>query len=315
MLNAIYERFPVVRRSRDFTYEVLSKRYVLIAITVLPVLSLFLFVNVLPIIWAIVAGVFEISLFDPTWKFVGMENYTNTLTDPDFWASFRRSLVFAGGSVALQLTVGTAIALLINKSFRFSKSIRAIVMTPYLIPTAILGFLALWMGNSQFGIINWSLIELGVISSPIPWFGSIDLAMFAVILVNSWKFQIFVTIMVLARLQTIPDGFYEAAELAGASGYEKFRDITLPNLKGVIFIVLLLRGIWMFNKFDIIFVLTQGGPGDATSTAPIYAYDVAFQSYSLGRSAAVSTILFIMLFAFALVYFWKLQPAKEVRTE
>jgi len=139
--------------------------------------------------------------------------------------------------------------------------------------------------------------------------------MLAVIVTNSWKFSIFVTIMVLARLQGIPDGFYEAASVAGATPYQQFRDITLPNIKGIIFIVLLLRGVWMFNKFDIVFVLTGGGPLSETRTIPIHAYQVAFNQFRLGRAAAISTLLFGMLIVAAIIYFKGFEPSKGVRVE
>jgi multiple sugar transport system permease protein len=175
--------------------------------------------------------------------------------------------------------------------------------------------MALWMGNAQWGVINALLQDFGLIDEYIPWFASLDLTMLAVILTNSWKFAIFVTIMVLARLQSIPEGYYEAARMSGATTYQQFRDITLPNLKNVILIVLLLRGVWMFNKFDIIWVLTNGGPGDRTTTAPIFAYMRAFLDYSLGEAAAISTVLFSFLAVVAAIYFWYFEPHKEVRVQ
>jgi len=193
--------------------------------------------------------------------------------------------------------------------------VRAIAMLPYLIPTAVLGFVGLWMGNSQSGIINSILLQFEVIGQSVAWYGEPGVAMIAVIITSSWKFTIFVTIMTLARLQSIPNGYYEAAQMAGATMYQRFRDITLPNLKGVIFIVLLLRGIWMFNKFDIIWVLTEGGPGSSTTTAPIHVYEVAFNSSSLGQSSALSTVLFITLIIGAILYFYFLSPEEEVRVE
>jgi multiple sugar transport system permease protein len=296
-------------------YEFLSNRYVLIVLTIVPATLLFLFVNVVPIGWAVFGSLFDIPAFSPDWTWAGLSNYAALLENAEFWLTLRRSVVFAGGSVAIQLVAGTAVALLVNRSFRGSTLVRAIVMLPYLIPTAVLGFIALWMGNSQFGIINQALVSAGLIAEKFPWFGNRDTAMAAVILTSSWKFTMFVTIMVLARLQSIPDGLYEAAEVMGATRYERFRDITLPNLKGVIFIVVLLRGVWMFNKFDIIYVLTRGGPRDATTTAPIYAYKVAFNQLSLGRAAAISTLLFVMLLGAAFLYFWVLEPEEEVRVE
>lgn len=300
---------------KDLLFEFLSRKHVFIALTVLPTMLLFAFINLIPIGWAIYAGFHKIPLLSPNWEWVGLQNYQAILSDPAFWQVLERSIIFAGGSVAVQLTVGTGLALLLNRSFKFEYVVRALVLLPYTIPTAVIGFMALWMMNSQWGIINQILVQLGLISNAIPWYANPDLAMPAVILTNSWKFSIFVTIMVLARLQSIPDGYYEAAELAGANVYQQFRDITLPNLKGVIFIVLLLRGVWMFNKFDIIWVLTNGGPGKKTETASIYAFRTALFQNHLGKAAAISTILFIMLVVTAALYFYVLEPEKEVRVE
>ena len=300
---------------RDSLFEVLSKERNLALLTILPALILFTLINVLPILWAVSGSFFSISAFSPDWTWVGTENYVEILTDPEFYTVLWRSVVFAGGSVALQLTYGMALAFLLNRTFRFEKMVRAIAMLPYLIPTAVLGFVSLWMANSQFGIINQVLYELGLISDFIPFYGSLDLAMAAVIVTDSWKLSIFVTIMVLARLQSIPDGLYEAATVMGATPYEKFRDITLPNLKGVIFIVLLLRSVWMFNKFDIIYILTRGGPLGRTTTVPIWAYETAFVDTQLGKAAAISTLLFVMLIAAAAIYFYVFEPSKEVRVE
>lgn len=265
-------------------------------------------------VWAITGGFYEIPAFSPEWEWVGLQNYEEILSESEFWTAIRRSLVFAAGSVGLQLILGTGFALLLNRSFKFNTLARSIALLPYLVPTAVLGFITLWMSNSQFGILNQLLYQAGLIDSYIPWFASIDLAMPAVILTNSWKQSIFVTIMVLARLQSIPDSHYEVAKMAGASSYQQFRDITLPNLKGVIFIVLLLRSVWQFNKFDIIDILTKGGPSEATYTVPIYAYDVGFADAELGKAAAISTFLFAMLVVTAIIYFRTLEPSKEVRT-
>jgi multiple sugar transport system permease protein len=307
-----FERWSI---QKERLFEFLSRRYVFIALTVLPTALLFAFINLLPIGWAIYASVFEIPLLSPDWQFIGIEHYVEILSDPAFWTVVQRSVVFAGGSVALQLVAGTGFALLLNRKFKFEYVIRALVLLPYTIPTAVLGFMALWMMNSQWGIINQILVQLGLLQNAIPWFANPDLAMIAVIVTNSWKFSIFVTIMVLARLQSIPDGYYEAAELAGANAYQRFRDITLPNLKGVIFIVLLLRGVWMFNKFDIIWVLTNGGPGQRTETASIYAFRTALFENNLGKAATISTILFVMLVVAALIYFAVLKPEEEVQVE
>lgn len=313
--TAVFRRYKGLRQYRDSLFEFLSKRYVMIALTILPAFLLYTFITIIPVGWAFVASFFSVPTFGTTWTFVGLENFKTVIESSAFWQSLWRSVLFAGGSVAVQLVLGVAFAVVINRQFKYASLIRATVMLPYLIPTAVLGFIALWMGDGQWGIINWIPIRLGLIESGIPWFGSLELAMVAVILTSSWKFTIFVTIMVLARLQSIPEGYYEAARMAGASSYQRFRDVTLPNLKGVIFIVLLLRGVWMFNKFDIIYVLTQGGPGDATTTAPLYAFEVSFPQGQLGVGSAISVLLFLLLAVVAVIYFVTLEPGKEVRVE
>jgi multiple sugar transport system permease protein len=313
-LETAFKRRPA-SDYRDSVFEFLSRKRVMAALTMLPVFLLFLFVNVTPIVWAIAASLHAVPALNPEWTFVGVENYVAVLENNVFYESVWRSIVFAAGSVGLQLAFGVWIALMINRSFRGATLVRAVVMLPYLVPTAVLGFVALWMGNSQFGIINQLLLGAGIIDQSIAWYGSQQWAMISVIITNSWKFSIFVTIMVLARLQGIPDGFYEAASVAGATPYQQFRDITLPNIKGIIFIVLLLRGVWMFNKFDIVFVLTGGGPLSKTRTIPIHAYQVAFNQFRLGQAAAISTILFGMLIVAAIIYFKTLEPSEGVRVE
>lgn len=304
-----------IERFRNQLFEFLSAEKTLIVLTVVPVAVLFAFVNLLPILWAVAAGFHEISAFSPEWEWVGLENYTELLTDDNFYSALYKSLLFTVGTTGLNLLLGIGFALLVNRTFRGISLVRAILMLPYMVSTAVLGFITLWMANSQFGIINQVLADLGLINEFVPWFGAPELAMLSVILTNSWKFSIFVTIMVLARLQGIPDGIYEAAKVSGATPYQRFRDITLPNLKGVIFIVILLRGVWNFNKFDILFILTQGGPAGATTTAPIHAYNIAFLQTSLGEAAAMSTILFVILVSAATLYFYVLEPEEEVRVE
>lgn len=304
-----------ITSARDRLFAFLSRGPVLATLTIAPAMILFILIIVVPIAWTIYAGMFEIPIFSPSWTFVGLDNYVEYLNSEEFHTSLWRSVIFAGGSTALQLVGGTALALVVNRQFKFASLARALAMLPYLIPTVFIAYIALWMGNTSWGIVNTVPQSLGLIEDPIPWYGDPDLAMFSAIIVNSWKFSIFVTIMVLARLQSIPEGYYEAAKVSGANSYQMFRDITLPNLKSVIFIVLLLRGVWMFNKFDIIWVLTQGGPLDATTTAPVFAYRLGFQESQLGAAAAVSTIMFVLLAGAALVYLYFFDPEQEVRVE
>jgi multiple sugar transport system permease protein len=296
-------------------FRLLSNRRVLAAITVLPAMLLFTFITVIPIFWMVYAGFYEIPIYGTTWTWTGLDHYVELLHWSPFWESLWRGLVFAAGSVAIQVTAGTGLALLLNRSFKYQSLVRAVAMLPYMIPTVVLGYIALWMTNGTWGVMNVVPLQLGLIESPVYFFGNEQFAMLSTIVTGSWKWSVFVTIFVLARLQSIPDGFYEAARMAGASRLQMFRDITLPNIKGVLYIVVLLRGIWMFNKFDIVWVLTQGGPGSATTTGAVQAYLVAFTRSNLGQAAAFSTLLFLVLAAVGAIYLGKFRPEREVNVE
>jgi multiple sugar transport system permease protein len=285
------------------------------ALTIIPAILLFMFLNLAPIAWAIAGGFFSIPALSPEWTWVGLDNYVFILRDDAFWTAAWVGLIFTGGSIIVQLGVGIGLALLVNRDFKYKYFVRTVIMFPYLVPTAVVGFIALWMNNDSFGITNQFLQQIGLIDQYIAFYGTPDYALPAVIATFSWKFTIFVTIMVLAKLQSIPDSFYEAAEVSGASAFDKFRDITFPQIKDVIFIVLLLRGVWTLNKFDIIWVLTQGGPGDATFTPPVYVFETAFITNRIGRAAAISVLLFIVLGTVAILYFKYLNPEEEVAVE
>lgn len=304
--------------SREGIEDFLSQRRVMAALTVLPATTLFVLIVGGPIVWAFVAAFYSIPALSPEWTWAGLQNFETIFAAEMFWSSLGRNLVFAVGTAFLNTFLGVGIALLLNREFRGKKVIFPIALLPYLVPTVILGYITLWMANSSWGIINQLLLFAGIISRDglINWFtGDGTIAMLGVILTHSWKYSIFVAIMVVARLESIPSDLYEAAEMAGASKYQQFRDITLPNIKSVLFIVLLLRGVWNFNKFDIIWVLTRGGPGDATTTLPIYAYEQAFRFNSLGEASALSVVLFVVLSIVAVIYFRVAQPSKEVRVE
>ena len=314
--SAIRDRTVLNQDQRDRLYEILSQRRMMIGLTVLPVALLFALILAFPILWAIIASFHDIHAFDPEWTWVGLDNYVEYLfQDALFRETLWLSVTFAAVSVSIHVVVGTAVALLLTKTFPFKKFVSAVLFLPFLIPTAILGFGIGYMMNSTFGIVNWLLVDLGVIETTRGWFGNPDTALYVVAAVNSWKFYALVTIMVYARLQSIPDAHYETAKMMGANAWERFRDVTLPNLKGVLFLVILLDSIWMLFKFDIIWILTQDGPAGSTRISVVYAYQIAFQQTALGDAAAISVILFTIVAAGALLYFYVLEPEEEVRAE
>jgi multiple sugar transport system permease protein len=194
-------------------------------------------------------------------------------------------------------------ALLLHGSLVGRSLARGIVLFPYLLPTAVAVLVWRWLFNDLYGYVNYVLLSAGLVDRPLAWLSRMPDAMVSVILVGAWKFFPFVVIAVLARLQSIPDALYEAARIDGASRFAQFRDITLPQIAGVLSIVVLLRAIWDFKEFDLIYLMTGGGPAGGTETMPILVYRQAFQLLNFGRGAAVSVAMLLFMLLFFLVYF------------
>ena len=231
--------------------------------------------------------------------------------DPNFWSSVRTGAVYAAYSVVLQTTLGVAIALLLNESFRFENFVRTIVLVTYLIPTVAVAILFRWLLNAQIGIVNFSLTRYTPVDGAVNFFSE-ALALHTVVWASGWKFTIFVVLIILARLQSIDAELYELARINGANAIQRFRDVTYPQIRSALFLVILLRGIFMFNKFDMIWVLTEGGPFRQTETMVIYAYKTAFGQQSYGEGAAVTTLMFLLLATVSIVYFAAFSPEEEV---
>ncbi|WP_137285705.1 carbohydrate ABC transporter permease [Halorussus salinisoli] len=301
---------------RERAHDLLENQTVLGYGSLFPVMVLFVFIAVFPIAWALAGSLFSINAFNPVWEWTGLSNYVHIFTaDGFYWTAVVKSVIFGFGSVALQIVVGIAFALILRRSFRFNAFVRAVVLLPYLVPVIVVGLVFSWMMNPNYGVLNLLPQQLGIFDEPINYLGNADIAMYSLIVAASWKWSIFVVMMTLARLEAIPQGYYDAARVNGANAWQRFRDITLPNLKGMIILVVLLRGIWMFNKFDIIWIMTRGGPSSTTTTLPVYAYKVAFNQWQLGEALAIASTLFFTLVIGALVYFVKFNPEQEVRVE
>ncbi|WP_121744374.1 carbohydrate ABC transporter permease [Natronorubrum halophilum] len=283
--------------------------------TVLPVVILYLLIAVLPIAFAFWASLHDIHTLNPEWEWVGLDNYYEVLNITTFWGSLWRGLVYMVGSTLIQLTVGLWMAVVLNRITRGQKLLTAVVFTAYLIPTIIVSLVALRVFDPAGGVFQMMGAEWfglwGAREAPL---GSREWAMPFLILIGSWKFSVFVTIFTLAQLRAIPDRFYEAAKVCGANRWQMFRDITLPRLVGIILVVVLLRSIFMFNKFDIIWQLTQGGPGNSTTTLPVLAYKTVYTNQAYGLANAIAIVMFLFLLAGAIGYFMIFNPSEEVET-
>jgi multiple sugar transport system permease protein len=301
--------------------------------TILPVILLYLVISIIPVGFAVWASFHEIPLLNPEWEWVGLGNYVavlgsvsgfidalsveglSALSKGGFWESLVRGVLFMVGSTLLQLVVGLWMALTLNRIAHGQRIITAVVFTSYLIPTIVVTLLALFMFDTFYGVFHMMGSDwLGIWGTNDFALGQKDLAMPLVVLIGSWKFSVFITIFTLAQLRSIPERFYEAAKVCGANKWEMFRDVTLPRIQGVILVAVLLRSIFMFNKFDLIWTLTQGGPGYATTTLPVLAYREAFEASNYGVSNAMAVVMFLFLALGGITYFRMFNPGDEVET-
>ena len=233
---------------------------------------------------------------------VGLQNYVTVVTDDVFSKALVNTALFTIGSIAGQFVIGMLLALFFHKHFPLSGVLRALFLLPWLIPL-IVGSAA-WRAilEQDSGILNVTLQNLGIINAPIPWLTSPDVALIAVILVNIWLGIPFNMTLLYSGLQHIPDELYEAGAMDGATGWKAFWNITLPNMRAVVGVVLMLGVIYTLKVIDIILGLTQGGPANATQTIATQSYRDSFVEFKFGQGAALSNILILISLAFAVVY-------------
>ena len=258
---------------------------------------------VFPVLYNIWLSLFDKHAFMPVQSFVGLRHYRYFATDPEFWASFYYGSVYAGVTMVLQLGVGVPSALLLNEGFRGRNLLRGVVLFPYMIPTIVAVILWRWLLNDSYGLVNHLLMRAGMVRAPVAWLGP-DYIMASLIVTSVWQFFPFVVVTYLARLQTIPPELYEAATVDGASAWRRFVHVTLPQTASVLFVIVLLRSIWMFTKFDTVWLMAgDGGVSRYIRTLPVYAYARSFTYLQAGMGAALAVIMFAMLLAATAVYF------------
>jgi len=258
---------------------------------------------VFPVLYNVWLSLYDKHAFMPVQQFVGLSHYRYFATDPEFWTSFYYGVVYAGVTMALQLGVGVPAALLLNEAFRGRNLLRGVVLFPYMIPTIVAVILWKWLLNDSYGLVNYLLVGLGVVRAPVAWLGP-DHIMTSLIVTSVWQFFPFVVVTYLARLQTIAPELYEAATVDGASAWRRFLHVTLPQTASVLFVIVLLRGIWMFTKFDTVWLLAgEGGVSRYIRTLPVYAYARSFTYLQAGMGAALAVIMFAMLLGATAVYF------------
>ena len=237
-------------------------------------------------------------------KFVGFNNYLTILKDPNFMHSLKVTLVWTAGSLFLQLIFGLIAALLLNNSNLKANGIfRTLIFVPYTLPIIVVTILWGWLLNRFYGIVNYLLLAVGIIDRGVSWFSSGGAtAIFSLVVINTWFGYPLMTLAILAGLQTIPKEFYEVAKIEGASSWQTFKNVILPSIKRILGMMLILRTMWIFNTFDMVYLITGGGPSRSTEILTIYGYNIGWKKYQIGSAAALSVILLIILFVLISFY-------------
>jgi multiple sugar transport system permease protein len=280
---------PAVRpggRSRFLKSEALTG-YALIS----PAVFLMLILLAYPFVLAVWISMTDRVLGEPG-SFIWLRNFVKLVQDSLFRQTVWNSFIYTAATLFLKLVFGVILALLLNQEMPARNLIRGALLLPWVVPTSLSVLTWLWMFDSLFSVVNYILLGLGLISKKIPWLGDPFWAMVSVIIVNTWRGLPFFAVSLLAGLMTIPKELYEAAETDGAKQFRQFWHITLPLLQPVIAVVVLFTTIWTFADFQIVYILTHGGPINATQIFATMAYDVALVAGRIGEGSAISLFLF-----------------------
>ena len=244
-------------------------------------------------------------------EFIGLDNFIHAWHDPIFRQVVVNTFVYTIAATLLKMVGGLGLALVMNQEFRFRNLTRALLLLPFIVPTVLSTIAWQWILDPAFSVINWLLVFTGIANPGPSWLGNPHLAMLSLIVVNTWRGLPFYAITLLAGLQTIPPELYEAATIDGASGWQRFRYVTLPLLKPVIFIVTMFSVIFTFADFQLIYVLTRGGPANATHVFATYAFDVAMGAGQFGQGAAIALSMVPPLALIILAMAIYMRPSKS----
>lgn len=235
-------------------------------------------------------------------RFVGLDNYLDILSDDLFWRSVGRTIYFTVVSVGVELALGIVIAAFIGRRYAGWRVLRLAIIIPWAVPTIAVATMFRWIYNADYGALNGLLFQLGAIDRYVPWLNDPLAAMNWVIVADVWHSTPFVVLIVMAAMAGIPGELYEAARMDGASRWQSFWRITLPSLRGALLVILVVRTVEAFRVFDIIYVLTGGGPANGTQVISYLAYQETFRFFDLGRGAALSFLISLFVVLAALVY-------------
>ncbi|MGF1623506.1 MAG: carbohydrate ABC transporter permease [Alphaproteobacteria bacterium] len=296
----------MTRSSMRLTTRVLP--YALLSPAVVVTLAIVFF----PMLQAAWMSLHELVLFRPNvMPFVWFDNFVAAIEDEVFWISLQHTGIWIGLTVPLQMLLGLATALLLNRRFWWRPIARALVIIPWALPSVVIALMWTWIYDSNYGVLNDFLLRADILQRSVPWLADPDTALYAIILTLVWQGFPFFAVMILAGLQSIPDSYYEAAAIDGAGAWRQFWHITLPGIAGVLVTAVLLRVIWVANSIDVIYVMTGGGPGYATYTLPLYAFLKARTNLDYGYGSALAVLFTILLMGVVVLYLRRTARAVE----
>lgn len=284
-------------KSRHLRAQAASFCFILPALTVLALLLLY------PVITSIYYSFTSKHLIKTGYEFVFLQNYIAVLTDKEFWTSFLTNIKWTVTSLFFQILVGFFAALALERIGKGKSFFRTVLIIPWAFPSIVIALSWKWILNGVSGYLPNILVKLGICDTIPQFLSSAELAFPVLVMINVWFGAPLIMVNVLSALQTVPRDQYEAAQVDGASPLQSFLHITLPHIRIVMGLLIVLRTIWIFNSFDMIYLITGGGPAGLTQTVPIYAYNVGWGLKMLGRSSAVTVLLLIFLLLVCALYF------------
>jgi multiple sugar transport system permease protein len=279
-----------------------------------PTVALLLAINIFPLLWTVYMSFtnYKANMGWVKYRMVGVDNYVDLLTDPDIWTAMQTTAHFVFWSILFEVLIGFGLALLINRKFRGYSLWTTVILLPMMLSPAVVGNFWTFLFQPQIGLFNYIVGWVGGVDpGSFQMIGDVKLAPWTIVLVDTWMWTPYVMLICLAGLRSIPDSIYEAAEVDRASGWRRFWSITLPMVMPFLMLAVLFRAIENFKMFDMVNLLTNGGPGSLTETVSITLKRAAFEKWQTGWSSALAIILFLTVFGAANIYVKVLNKVRQ----
>lgn len=291
----------IMNQRKRFTVSNLTQNQLFGYVFIMPATVALLALVVYPLLYGMFISFYETNLSNK-WTFVGFSNYFSLFRDSEFSKRVLFTFKYTIVVVFFHFLIGCGLALLLNNQRKGTTIFRTIMILPWVFPEVVIALLFKWMFNPLYGILNNFLLQIGVINDYVSWLGSSDFAFFCVTFVCIWKGYPFIMINILAGLQGISLDLIDASKIDGANSWQTFVHVSIPSIKPVMLTALILDTVWWFKHYTMVWLLTQGGPGNTTAVLSISVYKEAFEFFNYGRAAAMSVVIFVICYLISIVY-------------